>query len=176
MNVSGRILVSAYGTPIFLDRVWNMPERTENIEEPMCFGVVIILIFNLAGSCALIRRAKAADWFFPMGRIHAGEGIIDAARREAMEEVGVVIEPLGVPLCQMVTLTFSNLTLQRWHIVVVAETASSVLDPLDHVEIEEARLFDVLPPVNDTAIMSWMKELYSAGTRYMRSLDAMDGI
>lgn len=53
---------------------------------------------------------------------------------------------------------------------------SSVLDPLDHVEIEEARLFDVLPPVNDTAIMSWMKELYSAGTRYMRSLDAMDGI
>jgi hypothetical protein len=93
-----------------------------------------------------------------------------------MEEAGVMIEPLGVPLCQNVTLAFSNLTFQRWHIIVVAETATSVLDPRDREEIEEARFFDIPPPVNDIAMMSWMYELHSAGTKFMRSLDAMDGI
>jgi 8-oxo-dGTP pyrophosphatase MutT (NUDIX family) len=128
-------------------------ERTENMEPPTCSGEVILIIFNLASSCILVRRKETNRWFFPMGVIKAGEGIIDAARREAIEEVGVVIEPLGVPLCQNITLALNNMTFQRWHIVIVAETATSVLHPKDE-KIEEARFFDVLPPVSDIAMMS----------------------
>jgi len=135
---------------------------------------VILLIFNLAGSCIFVRRTGSPDWFFPMGRIELGEGIIDATRRETKEETGA--EPLGVPLCQRVTISFSNLTFQRWHLVVVAETAMSDLEPRDGQEMEEARLFDPPPKVDDVALMGWMHELYRAGTRYLRSLDAMDGI
>jgi 8-oxo-dGTP pyrophosphatase MutT (NUDIX family) len=169
-------LVRIYGIPVFTDRAWNMPERTEDISGPTCSGEVVLLIFNLAGSCVFVRRKASSDWFFPMGRIEKEESIIEAARREAFEETGVEIEPVGVPLCQRVTLSFKNTTFQRWHIVVIAETASSSLFPRDRDEIEEARFFDFPPPVDDLDISSWMQELHTAGTRYMRSLDAMDGI
>lgn len=170
-----RELVRDYGTPRFADRVWNMPERIENVEPPTISGEVILLIFNLAGSCVFVRRRGVLDWFFPMGRIGMKEGIIDAARREAMEEAGVEIHPVGVPLCQRVTLHFKNLTFQRWHLIVVAETISSVLTPTDG-EIEEARFFDLPPSLVDLEVMSWMNELHREGMKYLRSMDAMDGI
>ena len=169
-------LVCRHGMPLFDDRSWNMPEHHENITAPTCSGEVILLIFNLAGSCIFVRRAGSSDWFFPMGRIEFGEGIIDAARRKAKEETGVIIEPIGVPLCYKVTISFSNLPFQRWHFVVVAETAMSDFEPDDRQEIEEARLFDRPPNVDDVTMMGWMQDLHRAGTRYLRSLDAMDGI
>ncbi len=170
-------LVRDYGTPRFADRVWNMPERIENVEPPTCSSEVILLIFNLAGSCVFVRRRGALDWFFPMGGgVGMGEGIIDAARREAREETGVEIHPVGVPLCQRVTLNFKNMTFQRWHLIVVAETISSLLAPTDSDKIEEARFFDLPPSLEDSDMMSWMLELHREGMRYLRSLDAMDGI
>lgn len=169
-------LVRTYGTPMFLDHVWCTPERIENIDSPTCSGEVIILIFNLAGSCIFVRRRGTSDWFFPKGRIEVGEDIIEVARRQAMEEAGVKIEPIGVPFCQRITLSFSNLTFQRWHIVVVAETASRDLAPQNREEIEEARLFDIPPPVRNIYGFSWMHELHREAMRYLRSLDVMDGI
>ncbi len=35
-----------------------------------------------------------------MGQIRTEEGIVYAARRVAMEQVGANIEPVGVPLCE----------------------------------------------------------------------------
>jgi ADP-ribose pyrophosphatase YjhB (NUDIX family) len=169
-------LVRMYGTPMFFDRVLNVPQRTDNIDMPTCSGEVILLIFNLAGSCIFVKRRGMSDWFFPMGRIETGEDIIDAAHRMALQETGVKIEPVGVPLCQRITLSFSNCTFQRWHIVVVAETATRDLDPRDRTQIEEARLFDIPPPVNNISRFSWMHELHREGMKYLRSLDAMDGI
>jgi 8-oxo-dGTP pyrophosphatase MutT (NUDIX family) len=169
-------LVRTYGTPMFLDRAWSMPERIWNIDAPTCSGEVILLIFNLAGSCIFVRRKGTSNWFFPKGRIEVGEDIIEAARRMAVEETGVKIEPVGVPLCQRITFSFSNLTLQRWHIMVVAETAARDLDPRNRDEIEEARLFDLPPPISNFTRFSWMHELHREALRYLRSLDAMDGI
>jgi hypothetical protein len=37
-------------------------------------------------------------------------------------------------------------------------------------------LFDIPPAVDDIEMFSWINELHHIGTRYMRSLDAMDGI
>ena len=136
----------------------------------------MLLIFNLAGSCLFVRRTGSSDWFFPKGRIEFGEGIIGAARREAKEGTGAVIEPIGVPLCQRVTIRFSNLTFQRGHFVVVAETTMSDFESLDRHKIEEARLFDPPPHIDNVILMGWMLELHRAGTRYLRSMDVMDGI
>ncbi|MDE1833110.1 MAG: NUDIX hydrolase, partial [Candidatus Micrarchaeota archaeon] len=45
----------------------------------------------------LIRGYKWGDqWLIPGGHIEHGESVFDAARREAKEEVGLSIVPLGV--------------------------------------------------------------------------------
>jgi ADP-ribose pyrophosphatase YjhB (NUDIX family) len=169
-------LVRNYGTPHFSDRVWNRPERMENATTRTCAGGVILMIFNLAGSCSFVRRKGSDDWFFPMGPIRFGEPILEAARREAMEETGVPIVPVGVPLCQRVTMNFRNAVLERWHLLVVAETAFSDLSPLGHGGIEEARLFDKPPKNGDGAMKAWMDELYLLGSNFLSSLDSLDGI
>ena len=169
-------MVRAYGTPQFSDREWDMPGRTEDITSPTCAGEVVLLIFNLAGSCVYVRRNGSDDWFFPMGRIRFGEAVIEAARREALEEAGVTIVPVGVPLCQRVTLHFSNIVLQRWHLLVVAETMTSELRPSDLEEIGEARLLDKTPKNGDDGMTAWMDELQRVGSMYLRSIDSMDGI
>jgi DICT domain-containing protein len=101
---------------------------------------------------------------------------VGAARRKAMEEAGIAIELIGVPLCQRVTISYSDQTFNRWHLIVVAETASSVLDPKDRSEIAQAGLFDISPSHANTYLASWMNELHVAAMRFMRSLDVMDGI
>ena len=171
-----REVVRTFGTPHISDRDWNMPDRTESITSPSCAGEVVLLIFNMAGSCAYVRRKGSGDWFYPMGRIYFGEPVLDAARREAMEEAGVAIVPVGVPLCERVTLNFRNAVLQRWHLLVVAETISSELRPEDLDEIEEARFFDSRPMNNDLTLRAWMNDIHRVGSMYLRSLDSMDGI
>jgi ADP-ribose pyrophosphatase YjhB (NUDIX family) len=169
-------MVWTYGPPTFFDRATRIPLRAEESVAPSGSGEVILLIFNLASSCIFVKRKGSFDWFFPMGRIEMGEGIIEAARRAAREGVGVEIEPVGVLPCQRVTFSLNGTTVLRWHIVVVAETASNVLGPTELKGIAEAGLFDFPAPVGDIEMSSWVNELHHIGTRYMRSLDAMDGI
>jgi ADP-ribose pyrophosphatase YjhB (NUDIX family) len=47
----------------------------------------------------LIQRAKepfARYWSFPGGAVHLGEGVCEAARREALEETGLDVELEGI--------------------------------------------------------------------------------
>ncbi|HEY3419788.1 MAG TPA: NUDIX hydrolase [Methanomassiliicoccales archaeon] len=169
-------LVAVYGNPSFVDRVWPIEGPAERTGSLNSSGTVVLLIFNLAGSCVFVKRKEASDWLLPMGRIGSSEGIIEAAIRVAMEEAGVKIIPLGVPQCQRITCLYNDMTCLRWYFVVVAETATSDLDPLDSDRIDEARLFDLTPSVGDPRLMEWMVELHQVGIRFMRSMDALDGI
>lgn len=55
---------------------------------------VAAVVFDDAGRVLLIRRAKPPAqglWHVPGGRLEAGEGLVDACRREVREETGVEI-------------------------------------------------------------------------------------
>ncbi len=168
-------LVTTYGHPTFADQERRIHGSAEDKDAMTRRGDVILLIFNLGGSCVFVKRKGAMDWSFPTGPIGPGEGIIEAAHREAMEQAGVTIVPIGVPLCQRVNATSRDTTSQRWRLVVVAETATSDLRPEDQGGVE-ARLFDIPPTVHDHDKAAWMAELHGVATRFMRSMDAMDGI
>ncbi|CAN5246952.1 hypothetical protein BH24ACT1_BH24ACT1_12620 [soil metagenome] len=49
------------------------------------------------GALLLVRHSYRRRWGFPGGLANRGEEVADAARREAMEEVGLSVELLGEP-------------------------------------------------------------------------------
>jgi 8-oxo-dGTP pyrophosphatase MutT (NUDIX family) len=61
--------------------------------------IVSILLFNEHGHVCLIQEAKRecrGKWYLPAGRTEPNESLMEAARREAREETGYVIEPLSL--------------------------------------------------------------------------------
>ncbi|MEV8319279.1 NUDIX hydrolase [Streptomyces sp. NPDC059900] len=62
-------------------------------------AVIAGAVVQHEGAVLLIRRSVPEGdlaWQFPAGRIEAGESPLQAAGREALEEAGVVVEPLAV--------------------------------------------------------------------------------
>jgi len=57
----------------------------------------ICVIERPDGRVLLVRLSYRRRWGFPGGLVKRGEEIADAARREALEEVGVDIELVGEP-------------------------------------------------------------------------------
>jgi len=59
------------------------------------YGVVMVLVEN-DGRYVMIQEAmpkRGYPWFIPAGAVEPGESIVEAAKRETMEEAGLVIEP-----------------------------------------------------------------------------------
>ena len=64
-------------------------------DSPAIAGAVIVH----AGRVLLIRRTSPAGplvWTFPSGKVDPGESAPEAAAREALEEAGVVVEPVRI--------------------------------------------------------------------------------
>ena len=57
----------------------------------------ICIIERSDGRILLVRHSYRSRWGFPGGLLKRGEGIAAAARREAMEEVGLDVEIVGEP-------------------------------------------------------------------------------
>jgi ADP-ribose pyrophosphatase YjhB (NUDIX family) len=171
-----RDVVNAYGRPVLVDTGRCVQVGPEDADLRTGSEEVVLTIFNLAGSCIFVRRNDRSDWSLPMGRIGKGEGIIEAACRHALEAVGATIVPLGVPMCQIVTASCRGEAFQRWLFVVVAETATSALDPRDSARGDQAKFFDIPPPDGRRELMEWMAEIHREGMRFLRSMDALDGI
>ncbi len=56
-----------------------------------------LYILNREDKLLLTKSHKWGDqWMIPGGHVELGESAFDSAKREAMEEVGLEIEPLGV--------------------------------------------------------------------------------
>jgi 8-oxo-dGTP diphosphatase len=70
-----------------------------NANPPRVVVGVAAVIWNNHGEVLLIRRAKAprkGEWSLPGGKVEFGETLIEAVRREALEETDLVIEVLGM--------------------------------------------------------------------------------
>lgn len=59
----------------------------------------VVIILRRGARVLIIRRgagiARAGFWAPPTGRVEDGESHADAVAREALEEIGVVVEPLA---------------------------------------------------------------------------------
>ncbi|XP_003747217.1 8-oxo-dGDP phosphatase NUDT18 [Galendromus occidentalis] len=63
--------------------------------------IVGAVVFNEKGEVLLMQEAKqscAGTWYLPAGRVEPGEQIIEAVRREVLEETGLVFQPQSL-LC-----------------------------------------------------------------------------
>ena len=74
-----------------------MRSDQSNYKKEMPEAVVGAYIFDKRGRLLLIRTPKLNNrWMVPGGHIEHGEHVLDAAKREVMEETGLSVEPLGV--------------------------------------------------------------------------------
>lgn len=75
---------------------------------PLPVVAVSAAIFN-GDSILLAQRAKGAfagAWSLPGGKVHSGERMIDAVRREVSEETGLDIAPAGIAdIVEVITQT-----------------------------------------------------------------------
>ena len=59
--------------------------------------VVGLYILNAQDKLLLVKAPKWGEqWMIPGGHVELGESVFETSKREAMEEVGLEIEPLGV--------------------------------------------------------------------------------
>lgn len=66
-------------------------EFTPELRENVCFIVAAVLL-NSEGHVLMMQEAKsscAGKWYLPAGRMEAGETIVEAAKREVLEETGM---------------------------------------------------------------------------------------
>lgn len=89
----------------------------------VCVGVVV----RSAGRLLLIQRGRGAavgSWSIPGGRVEFGETLVDAARRELLEETGLIATELRY-------LGHVERTSSEWHYVIhdfVTEVAETDAD------------------------------------------------
>lgn len=67
---------------------------------PICkqnvFYIVMAVLFNDKDEVLMMQEAKkecAGTWYLPAGRMNPGENLVDAVRREILEETGINFEP-----------------------------------------------------------------------------------
>lgn len=107
----------------------------------------VLVIVEKDGHYLLIQEAKPERgnaWYLPAGRVEIGESIVEAAKRETLEESGLVIEPRHfvrieheIPQDQLE----GNHKIERWRFIIVAEAVGGSLKTVSDQESLRAGWF-----------------------------------
>src|ERR1700710_3053554 len=92
------------GGPLMPDLTRRQPRvcRTDLFDDPGAPAPTslavkaFVVARNAAGQVLLVRRIDSGEWELPGGGVIPGESALGAARREAVEEAGVVVEIPGL--------------------------------------------------------------------------------
>ncbi len=121
-------------------------------------------ILDENGMILLIRSPKWKDqWIIPGGHIELGESIMETARREAKEEVGIDVEPEGVLTVAEVINTQESGFHRKAHFIyleVICNAKAGAEPKIDNREVEEARWFtleDALSKVKEHIVLRTIK-------------------
>lgn len=103
---------------------------------PLSIGVRAMVI-DEAGRLLLVRHTYRDGWYFPGGGIKRRETLIDAVKRELMEEVGVtlLVEPTLIG-------AYSNFAEYRSDHIAFYKADRYSIKPSPNIEIAEHRFFD----------------------------------
>jgi 8-oxo-dGTP diphosphatase len=92
------------------------------------------------GRWLLIRRRDTGDWALPGGTLEWGETLLQAARRELLEEAGVMVNgPLE--LCGVYSRPERDYRFHGVTVLLQAQVQEPHLPPRNPLEIAEVRLF-----------------------------------
>lgn len=124
---------------------WDFTHLDTPRDCPPCFGEVVLLVVDDTGRIAAVRKKGAPEeaYILPQGRINEGEGIEDAAVREALEETGMEVKAEEVAALHRVRIQFKTWELERWHFIVICRSTSGDGEPLDDEEIAEVRFLQL---------------------------------
>jgi 8-oxo-dGTP diphosphatase len=118
---------------------WDMKDRDEP-DEPPCDGEVVPLVRDDEGRLAVVRQRDGTTHYqLPTGRIQPGEGIEEAALREALEETGCHVAVDEVPALHRIRFRFRNAEWERWFFLVLCRVLSAEDGPQDTDEIEAVK-------------------------------------
>ncbi|XP_017880503.1 8-oxo-dGDP phosphatase NUDT18-like isoform X2 [Ceratina calcarata] len=68
--------------------------------------IVAAVVINKQGEVLMIQEAKAScngKWYLPAGRVEPNENLIDAIKREVLEETGLILKPETLILIECAT-------------------------------------------------------------------------
>lgn len=106
-------------------------------------------VITHVGRVLLIRRASPAGslvWTFPSGKVEPGETAAEAAAREALEEAGVIVEPLSLLGERVHPATGRQVVYVACRLLSGAARAAS---PREVAEVAWVRLGEILQLVPD---------------------------
>ena len=130
------------------------------IFHPVTVGVRLMLVHE--GTVILIRHSYQEPWLFPGGGVKRGESLVEAAKREAHEEVGAVV--LDEPRLIGIYTNFEEG--KSDHVALFVTEEFRLEAPTDCWEIDEIRTvpLDALPADASYAIHRRVRD-YRAGHR-----------
>ncbi len=115
------------------------------MEDPRCFGEVVLLIADDAGRLAVVRKRGSPedDWDIPTGIIKAGETVEAASLREGLEETGRTIRIDALCAVHQVRVHFKEWDVERWFFILRCTALAPAGSPRDTEEIEAVKFIHV---------------------------------